>query len=320
VITARRNWKTPLTFSLLTDTSAYRWLSALWRRRFEMLSANRFLQFAPPGHFYSPIPDLDYVRRHRLRLFNREVTEIPGIEIGREAQEALVKHFGQFYGEMPFKSEKSDGLRYAFDNSFFSYGDAIALYSVLRYFKPQRVIEVGSGHSSAVMLDTNDRFLSRSIEFTFIDPFPERMQSLLQDHDQSRHEVLAVEVQDIPLLRFQSLGPNDILFIDSSHVIKVGSDVVYLLSAVLPSLKAGVIVHFHDILWPFEYPESWLLDGRAWNEAYALKAFLQFNSTFEILFFNSYLGIHHKDVLETNLPLFARNPGGSIWLRKKAES
>jgi len=77
-----------------------------------------------------------------------------------------------------------------------------------------------------------------------------------------------------------------------------------------------VFVHVHDIFWPFEYPEEWILDGRAWNEAYALKAFLQFNSSFEILLFNSYLSIHHKDVLERHLPLFLRNPGGSIWLRK----
>jgi hypothetical protein len=232
------------------------------------------------------------------------------------AQRALVESFGAFYADMPFRAAKSDGLRYGFENSFFSYGDAIGLYSMLRKLEPRRVVEVGSGHSSAVMLDTNDRFLSGRARFTFIDPYPQRLQSLLAEGDQSRHEVIATDVQQVPLVHFESLEPNDILFIDSSHVIKVGSDVGYLLSVVLPSLKPGVVVHFHDIFWPFEYPESWLMDGRAWNEAYALKAFLQFNSTFEILFFNSYLSVHHKDVLERHLPLFLKNPGGSIWLRK----
>ena len=233
-----------------------------------------------------------------------------------DAQRALVERFARFYDEMPFTAERSDGLRYAFNNSFFSYGDAITLYSMLRTFRPQRVIEVGSGHSSAVMLDTNDRFLSGSIRFTFIDPNPERLRSLLDEGDQLQHQVIVADVQTVPLDHFQSLEANDILLIDSSHVIKAGSDVGHLLSVVLPALQRGVIIHFHDIFWPFEYPEHWLQDGRAWNEAYALKAFLQFNAQFEILFFNSYLSVHHQDVLETNLPLFLRNPGGSLWLRK----
>jgi len=302
--------------NLVKDTAAYQLLRRLWRRRFAMRSANRFLQFAPPGHFYSPIPDVTYVQQHSSRLFDRQLQHVSGIAIHADAQRALIERFARFYEEMPFRAEKSHGLRYHFDNEYFSYGDAISLYSMLRCFQPRRVVEVGSGYSSAVMLDTNDRFLSRSIKFTFIDPNPERLQSLLDDRDQGNHEVIAADVQNVPLERFQSLEANDVLLIDSSHVIKIGSDVVYLLSVVLPSLNRGVFVHVHDIFWPFEYPEEWILDGRAWNEAYALKAFLQFNSSFEILLFNSYLSIHHKDVLERHLPLFLRNPGGSIWLRK----
>jgi hypothetical protein len=135
----------------------------------------------------------------------------------------------------------------------------------------------------------------------------------------ARHELIESDVQDVPLTRFEGLEANDVLFIDSSHVIKAGSDVVFLLSQVLPSLRPGVLIHFHDIFWPFEYPEEWLRGGRAWNEAYALRAFLQFNSRFEIVFFNSYLGIHEADALRFHLPLFLRNPGGSIWLRKTPE-
>jgi predicted O-methyltransferase YrrM len=303
---------------LIKDTAVYRWSGALWRRRFAMLSANRFLQFAPPGHFYSPIPDLTSVARRGPQLFNQQVTEIAGISIDAHRQLELVEKFGLFYEELPFGERKSRELRYYFNNPFFSYGDAIGLYSMLRLYRPHRVVEIGSGYSSAVMLDTNDRFLSKSVRFTFIEPHPERLLSLLSLADQENHQLIAADVQDVPTEHFRLLESNDMLFIDSSHVLKAGSDVVHLLSVVLPSLKRGVLVHFHDIFWPFEYPESWLLDGRAWNEAYGLKAFLQFNSHFEIAFFNSYLSVHHTKTLEKHLPLFLRNPGGSLWLRKTA--
>ena len=189
---------------------------------------------------------------------------------------------------------------------------------MLCHFKPQRIIEVGSGFSSAVMLDTNDLFFSKQIALTFIEPHPERLFSLLNDEDKKRHRIITEMVQNVPLETFDTLEANDILFIDSSHVAKVGSDVVHLLTNVLPRLNKGVIIHFHDIFWPFEYPEEWIREGRAWNEAYVLKAFLQFNAAFRILFFNSYLAIHHKEVLAQNFPLMLKNSGGSLWIEKTA--
>jgi hypothetical protein len=133
-------------------------------------------------------------------------------------------------------------------------------------------MEVGSGFSSAVMLDTNDLFFSGKIAFTFVEPYPERLLSLMTGEDRSHQEMLVRPVQEVALERFASLRANDILFIDSSHVAKIGSDVVHLLTNVLPMLNRGVIVHFPDIFWPFEYPEEWILEGRAWNENYVLKA------------------------------------------------
>ena len=118
--------------------------------------------------------------------------------------------------------------------------------------------------------------------------------------------------------RFTSLGAADVLFIDSSHVAKVGSDVVLLVTSVLPRLRKGVVIHFHDIFWPFEYPEDWIRGGRAWNEDYILKAFLQFNNSFRVLFFNSYIAAHHGAAAERQLPLFMKNPGGGIWIEKTA--
>jgi len=278
--------------------------------------ANPFLRFARPGHFYSPIPDLDTVDRYRATLFDLTVTEIPGIDLQAPRQLALLESFRTYQDDMPFTDEQTPGLRYYFSNPYFSYGDGIILYSMLRHRKPRRIVEVGSGFSSAVMLDTNDRFCNRAITMTFIDPFPQRLLSLLTEEDAARHEVISDVVQNVPLDRFTSLGANDVLFIDSSHVAKAGSDVVHLITSVLPRLHRGVLIHFHDVFWPFEYPEAWIRAGRAWNEDYLLKAFLQFNAAFKVLFFNSYLATHHRVAAERHLPLFMKNPGGGLWIEK----
>jgi hypothetical protein len=118
------------------------------------------------------------------------------------------------------------------------------------------------------------------------------------------------------LAQFENLDENDVLFIDSSHVAKIGSDVNFLMFEVLPRLKPGVIIHLHDIFWPFEYPQSWIDEGRAWNEAYLIRAFLQFNEAFEVLLFNSYLGQRQGDLVRGIMPRFMRTTGASLWLRK----
>jgi predicted O-methyltransferase YrrM len=290
------------------------------RRRFHELvdpfATNPFVQYAPPGHFYSPLPDLEFIERHRARLFDRGAGAVSGIDNNIEQQLALVEQFARFYPELPFPIEKSADLRYYFNNQYFGYADAVILYSMLRYYRPHRVIEVGSGFSSAVMLDTNDRFLEGRLQLTFIEPFPERLLSLMTSDDRARTEIISAPVQEVTLDRFESLQAGDLLFIDSSHMAKVGSDVVHLLTHVLPMLATGVIVHFHDVFWPFEYPEEWIRLGRAWNEAYFLKAFLQFNASFRILLFNSYLNVHHREVLERRLPLFLKDGGGSLWIAR----
>jgi predicted O-methyltransferase YrrM len=284
------------------------------RERVSPLAANKFLQFAPPGHFYSPIPDADFVRRHRDRLFDRRTSSVPGIDVRAHHQLALIEQLSPYFRDLPFTARKSDGLRYYFENGYFQYADAIVLHSLLRGFQPRRVIEVGSGFSSAVMLDTNDRYCDGRIEFTFIDPFPARLISLLRPTEATRHRIIELPVQDVPPEVFAALERHDVLFIDSSHMVKVGSDVGHLLTDVLPALQPGVLVHFHDVLWPFEYPEEWIQEGRAWNECYVLRAFLQFNAHFQILLFNSYLALHHADVLERCCPLMMRDTGGSLWL------
>ncbi len=277
---------------------------------------NPFLRSAPPGHYYSPIPDLEYVRTRRESLFSRARTSCPGVDLGLDGQMALIREFGKYYGELPFSKTPGNGLRYGFDNPSFGHGSAVVLYSVLRHFQPRRIIEVGSGHSSAAMLDVNDRFLGGKTRFTFVEPYPERLLERMNAEDRKRHEIRVDIAQNVAPSLFAELERNDILFIDSSHVAKIGSDVVYLLTEILPILQTGVIVHIHDIYWPFEYPEDWVFGGRAWNEAYMVKAFLQFNGAFQILLFNSYLAIHQRDFMQRMLPMFLPDAGSSLWLRK----
>jgi hypothetical protein len=140
--------------------------------------------------------------------------------------------------------------------------------------------------------------------------------SLLSEEDNRRYVVMTKPVQEVNLEQFGALQKDDILFIDSSHVVKIGSDVSYLIGEVLPCLNSGVVIHFHDIFWPFEYPQEWVLQGTAWNEAYFLRTFLQYNNLFEIEYFNAYIAAVHRSTLKERMPLCLENSGAGIWIRK----
>jgi len=273
-------------------------------------------QFVPPGHFYSPIPALEDVRRDHARVFREPGRTLPGIELNERRQLELLAGFKPYYAELCFPEEKVVGQRYFYNNNFYSYCDAIFLYFMLRHLRPRRVVEVGSGYSSCVTLDTNDQFLGGDVQCTFIEPYPERLLSLLDPGDASRIEIVRERLQDVPLDRFLELQAGDILFIDSTHVAKIGSDVNHIFSEILPTLAPGVHVHFHDVFYPFEYPSTWIYGGRAWSEAYVLRAFLSYNREFEIVLFNTFLEHFHSDIFAAEFPLCLRNEGGSIWIRR----
>jgi Methyltransferase domain len=270
----------------------------------------------PPGHFHSPYPSLDEIDRYAERLWGRHSRELPVIDLNIENQLELLEALSAFHDSLPFPVQPDPKCRYHFENRYYSYGDATVLFSMTRYLKPARIVEVGSGFSSAALLDTNERFFNNAIECIFIDPHPDRLLALAWPGDLDRAQLMRTYVQDVPLTVFQSLEPNDVLLIDSSHVSKAGSDVNYLFFDVLPRLATGVHVHIHDIFYPFEYPRRWVKERRwAWNEAYLLRAFLEYNSAFEIRFFNNYLARFHADAIEQTLPTMLKNTGGSIWLR-----
>jgi len=273
--------------------------------------------FVPPGHFYSPIPSLDEVRRDEARIFDQPLPrQIPGIDLREEAQLALLHELARHYADQPFSEQPMPGLRYHLDNQSYAYSDGLLLHCMLRQLQPRRLVEIGSGFSSCVTLDTNERFLGGVLELTFIEPYPELLQSLIRDEDRARTTILPQRLQDVDLAVFRQLGAGDVLFVDSTHVSRIDSDVNRLFFEILPALPAGVVIHFHDVFYPFEYPKEWIYFGRAWNELYLLRGFLQYNRAFEILLMNTFMEHFHTDFFRAHMPLCLKNPGGSIWLRK----
>lgn len=274
--------------------------------------------FAPPGHFYSPIPSLADVRARAEELFDASVLEVPDVDLDRAGQLEVLEVLHRHYVEEPRRWPRTAGPRYRPGNSEFGTGDAFVLRTFLRELRPRRVVEVGAGHSTCVMLDAADE-LDEPFELTSIEPYPDRLLGAIGDGDLDRFTLLRRPVQDVDAAVFEALGDGDVLFIDSSHVAKIGSDVNRLVFEVLPRLASGVYVHIHDLLFPFEYPEAWVLEGRAWNEAYVVRAFLQNNDAYRVRFWADYL-IRDGELavwMEREMPAFKRDTGSSLWLQKR---
>jgi predicted O-methyltransferase YrrM len=268
----------------------------------------------PAGHYYSPIPSETEVLAY-LESKKPLGEELPGIDLHKQQQHDLLEEYTQFYEELPFPEEKSAKHRYYYLNGWFSYADAIFLYCFLRKHQPRRIIEVGSGFSSAVMLDTIEGFFPQKPEITCIDPDAERLDSLMMEGDRTWVRLIEKKIQEVPPDIFTELESGDLLFIDSSHVVKCGNDLHLLMFEILPHLRSNVFVHFHDVFYPFDYPSIWLRQGRYWNENYFLRAFLSYNLEWSIYFFNTYVHLFYGDFIKERMPLCSKNPGGSLYLR-----
>lgn len=277
----------------------------------------------PPGHYYSTIPDLEEVERNKKRIYDNET--IRGIDLRQEQQYALLHELKEYYNTIPydfFNPDQNDALdlRYKMNGAFYRYSDAVFLHCMMRKYRPKRIVEIGSGYSSAIMLDTNELFLDNMGRMTFVEPYPEeRLNNLLRQEDEQHATVLKSFIQDIDPAVYTSLGENDILFVDSSHVSKVGSDVNFIFFDILPQLKRGVLIHFHDIFFPFELPVVWTTEWKwFWNENYILRAFLMNNPDYEIILFNSLLHRRYHQWFEQEMPacLIGEEQTGSIWIRK----
>ena len=270
------------------------------------------------NHFYEPVPD---TRTLREELWSKH-SNMEGIEINEEGQINLLSHFSskfkeEYEGFPRFKT--SIPYQYYVNNGAFGSVDGEILYCMIRHFKPRKIFEIGSGNSTYLAAQAvlkNKEEGGHECELIAFEPYPN---NVLKAGFPGLSKLTPIEIQDVPLSKFDELKEYDILFIDSSHVLKIGSDVQYEYLRVLPRLNKGVIVHVHDIFLPAEYRREWVLnDYRFYIEQYIHQAFLAFNSAFEILWM-SYMHLRHPEKLEKAFSSYNRTSvcPGSFWMRRK---
>ena len=200
---------------------------------------DRYKAWMPPGHYYSPVPSLDEIRAREAQIFGPPPATLPGVDLNEEEQWALLDTLAPYIREQPFGTRRRAGQRYCFDNLYYSHYDAVFLYAMIRHLRPRRIVEIGSGHSSCVILDTNDLHFAGAIACTFVEPHPEALLALIRETDRERVEIVARPLQDVDAARFEALEANDVLIVDSTHVSKTGSDVNRLLFNVLRDSTPG---------------------------------------------------------------------------------
>lgn len=272
----------------------------------------------PLDHFYSPVPDHRALDREpsRSRVWPPAPRETAGIDWRAGEQIELLDALGR-QAEMVFAAQPTgDPHEYHAANDNFSRLDAWMLQGVLRHFRPRQMIEVGCGWSSLLTARVNREYLDGELHFTCVEPYPP---DFLSGGVPGISELIASPVEALEVDRFLQLGRGDVLFIDSSHVVKTGGDVQFLFEDVIPRLADGVVVHVHDIFLPWDYPRDWVVSGRAWNEQYLVRAFLAFNSAFRILLGVGWLSAHRADALEAALPDYPAayaDGGGSLWFQR----
>jgi hypothetical protein len=285
-------------------------------KRFASLPSGSGTLF-PAGHFYSPIVDTDELRARQSSVWASPPT-ILGIDFNDAYhRKVLGEYFPAYYGEFVYPSRPNGNwLMFHVENDQFSWLDCRALFVLLRAWRPKRFVEVGSGFSTLLTADVNRRFLGGAMSITCIEPYP---RAFLRSPELGIDRLLVAKVQDVEPATFAALESGDVLFIDSSHVSKTGSDVNHLCFEVLPRLRPGVRIHFHDIFLPMEYPQPWVLDeNRGWNEQYLVRALLMFSTHFKVLFGSSYAYCAHADALRAALKdsTGAYYGGGSLWLER----
>ncbi len=279
-----------------------------------------FLTFAPPGHFYSPIPEMSEAMAHVSAVFADRPDSLPGIDLRLDAQLELASRLVRFQEDFDAPASRIAGRRYFTDNPSFGRGDALVLESMLRELRPGRIVEIGSGYSSALMLDTFDRYYAgRPVSLTFIEPHADVLRSRFLRGDAARCEIVERPLQAVDPTRFDKLAAGDLLFIDSTHVVRPGSDVLHEILEILPRLRPGVLVHVHDIFYPFEYPPEWVAGGRVWGEAYLLRAFLAENSEYEVMLWPNCLQAIAAERFREVAPKLVDEGFGSIWLRRRVD-
>jgi len=282
----------------------------VWMRLFPI--AERLGIHLYPVHYYSQLPDTRDLRRRYEQWYRR--SDLPGLAMDVERQLELLEQLTAPYGE-----EMARLPRYEEETQRFGTGEcgeieALTYYCFIRQFRPKRIVDVGSGVSAAIALravEANED----DVEITCINPYPAGgLEQLARD---GRITLIAKMAQEADMECFSQLAENDILFIDSTHTVKLGGDVNHLVLEVLPRLAPGVLVQFHDIPWPMPCfkPLEDLVFGQ---EAALVQAFLDFNSDFEILLCQWLLQMDHPDALGRAFPVYDRalHRPSSLWIRR----
>jgi predicted O-methyltransferase YrrM len=251
-----------------------------------------------PNHFYWPIPDLRTLEKQVWRMRNC------AFELNIESQAQFAREVGRKYSEeLRFPQQAiTDSARYHRNNGFFEIVDADVAYCMVRERKPHRIVEIGGGFSTRVIAAaaTANSAEGQPCELTTIESHPD---AILRRGFPGMSCLIAKRVQDVPVELFASLESGDILFIDSSHLVTVGGDVVHEFFEILPRLANGVIVHLHDIFYPSDYPRDAVLNFQwFWSEQYLLEALLTSNSGFEVLWASSAMHLLCPQVLQESFP------------------
>ena len=255
-----------------------------------------------PIHYYEPIPDFRAITSEQLERRR----EFPSIDFRWDDQVRLLQELSVYSDEL------NEISRADFNNGYFDGGDAAIYYSLIRHLTPRRVIEIGSGYSTRFASKALARNAGRG-RLTCIEPHPEERLNGLR----VKVDLIEKRVEEIDVEFFSQLEANDILFIDSSHTVKFGSDVCYEFLEILPALRPGVWIHVHDIFFPHDYPAEWLLKRRlALNEQYLLEAFLSFNREFQVALANHWLCLEHRDSAARLWPNAAAEKASSFWMKR----
>lgn len=266
-----------------------------------------------PRTIYTPIPELPPAE---AKTWTTPATLL-GIRLDPAEQLKFLRaELSPFLSEFdpPLRPPPDDGFHVW--NGYYQSVDAEVLYAMIRYLRPRRILEVGSGYSTLVTAAACVRNAAEGTpaEFTAVDPSP---RVAVSHPGLTRLETSRAE--QMPLERFVALEERDVLFVDSSHVVKLGGDVNFLVLDVLPRLQPGVVVHFHDVFWPYEYPRAWYLRGTYATEQYLLQAFLIGNRDYEVLFAAHAVARAHRAELEDVIPSLRERPDhypAALWLRR----
>jgi len=299
-MSAGRRHASPLRDALFSAARRLRHNEALlWLALQAFRTLQRMGVSVVPNHYYWPVPDINSLAAQHW-LDDR----VPaGMDFSLDRQVVFLWDTARPYLEECNFADAEDGTgRYHYNNGFYETVDAEMAYSVVRSEKPARIIEVGGGYSSRVLataLESNQHETGQKGELITIDPFLERGAANFYDNAL----VLQKSIQEVKLELFESLGEGDILFLDSSHVVAIGSDVVREYLEILPRLRRGVLVHVHDIFLPRDYPREFIYRNLCfWSEQYLLQAFLTFNPQYELLWGSSAMALSHRELLDEALP------------------